>query len=272
VKAVDAAGNRSETITRRVAIVSPRIDGLDSEEESELGYSRYTLRRDRTVELVLVPGGVFLRGALPGDEEAEMDERIAHRVRVGAFVISRREITWEQYLRFCEDSGHTPPEGAREAPLDHPVTKVTWQDAQAYCTWAGLRLPTESEWERAARLAPDDRIWPWGSEWRAEAANATGQRGNTTSVGSYPATGDLGLFDVAGNAAEWCADWYAADAYAVMPEPDPTGPNVGTLRVVRGGAWRSPAAGVRISARRGVAPDTRSPDLGFRLAGSVPGR
>jgi formylglycine-generating enzyme required for sulfatase activity len=233
----------------------------------EGGYDEYTLDKDPTVVLVVVPQGGYIRGAVPDDEFAEPDEKPRQWVTISAFLISRTEITWAQYLRFCKASDYQLPPGISERGLllDHPVTQVTWADAKAYCKWAGLRLLTESEWEFAARFGTDGGVWPWGSNWVEEPANVASMRGNTTSVASYDATGDLKLHDMVGNVGEWCEDWYAENEYDELPERDPMGPKSGTTRVVRGGSWQHPKKEARLSARRGVEPDTRHAELGFRV-------
>ncbi len=269
--AVDAAGNRSDPLVFKVTIPRATISGLTYKGENEKGYQEFTLDKDPTVVLVLVPEGGYVRGGMIGDPDVQPDEMPQQRIIIGAFLVAKGETTWSQYLRFCKDSGHALPPGVEEKGLllDHPVNQVTFDDAMAYCKWAGLRLPTESEWERAVRFRSEDTIWPWGSKWDPKAANMAGIRGNTTSVSAYPATGDLLLLDAAGNVSEWCADWYAADAYSEMPVKDPQGPKSGTKRVVRGGSWRDKSERGRCSDREGEDPSARSNWIGFRVAASV---
>ncbi|MFV1958991.1 MAG: SUMF1/EgtB/PvdO family nonheme iron enzyme, partial [Planctomycetota bacterium] len=271
---VDAAGNRCETQRYRVFVPREEIRGLTYKGTNESGYEEYTLDQDPTVVLVLVPGGGYRRGAPPEDPAASPDERPRQRVMIGAFFLGVTEVTWAQYLRFCRASNHQLPPGASEANLllDHPVTQITWEDARAYCKWAGVRLPTESEWEYAARFGAEGSIWPWTGGEMESLANVAGVRGNATAVATYPDTGELGLFDMVGNAAEWCADWYAPDAYRELPGRDPKGPSKGTLRVVRGGSWQDPPKGARLSARHGLDPASRLGTVGFRIAADVPRR
>jgi formylglycine-generating enzyme required for sulfatase activity len=157
----------------------------------------------------------------------------------------------------------------------HPINCVTWAQANAYCKWAYAdgRLPTEAEWERAARSI-DGRKYPWGNdEPTCNHANFTSSSGpcflSTKPVGSYPAGKSAdGIQDLAGNVREWVNDWYAADYYKTAPKQDPQGPNSGTERVVRGGSYRSDAAALLGWARDHATPDTVSPTIGFRCARS----
>lgn len=272
VEAVDAAGNRAEPLVLRILQPRPEVPGTTADGANAAEYFRFRLEKDPTVALLAVPGGVYLRGAVSEDRDAEADEGPQHRVEVSSFLLSQKEITWEQYKRFCDATERPMPKGAARAPLDHPVTNVTWEDAAAYCKWAGGRLPTETEWERAARLGSEGLRWPWEGGWKASAANATGTSGNTRPVGAYAPSAILGLYDMAGNAAEWCSDWYVADVYQGMQGITPRVPDTGTKRVVRGGSWRSPAPELRISAREGRDPATGATDVGFRLAIPMPTR
>ncbi len=260
--------------------------------------------------LVRVPGGPFLRGdAVDGPGDA--DERPARSVHVDPFWLDLAEVTHGMFARFVADTGHVTVaereghvygfvDGAfrriagrtwRDAPGDapaaerdrHPVTAVGWADAAAYCAWAGRRLPTEAEWERAARGA-DARTWPWGNSAPNPASANIADRASglpwadpvlddgyaaTAPVGRYPdGAGPYGHLDLAGNVWEWVADRYSPDYYGWAPPRNPRGPESGTLRAQRGGGYSDDATHVR-GARRS-ADDLRysSLDGGFRCAAS----
>jgi iron(II)-dependent oxidoreductase len=165
-------------------------------------------------------------------------EKPQRRVYLDGYWIYKHEVTVTQYRKFCDETGHQMP----EAPLwgwqdNHPIVYVSWDDAVAYCQWAGVELPTEAQWEKAAR-GTDGRIYPWGNEWDASKCNNynTGPK-RTTPVGSYPqGASPYGLMDMAGNVWEWCADWYDEKDYASAPGRNPQGPASGTWRMLRGGS------------------------------------
>jgi len=217
---------------------------------------------------VWISEGEFIMGSSDKDKQADNDEKPPHTVYVDGFWIMRTEVTNEQYKR-CVDAGvcEKPTnerwylgEYARE-----PVTDVNWNQATEYTVWVGGRLPTEAEWEKACR-GPDGALYPWGDE-SPDAARAnygeSGQNG-VDSVGIYP-SGANGLYDMAGNAWEWTADWYAEDYYAISPSFNPTGPADSAYRTLRGGSWNFDAWGVRCMYRGRSSPDYRSDDFGFRV-------
>jgi formylglycine-generating enzyme required for sulfatase activity len=231
--------------------------------------------------MVCVPAGRFLMGSTDADGEAQDDEKPQHTVTLDAFFIDRTEVTNAQYQR-CVDAGvclvadmnSYDPQGKP----NHPVIEITWNDARIYCDWAGARLPTEAEWEKAAR-GTDGRIYPWGNQAPdCSLANYWGKdggcTGHTMPVGSYPAgTSPYGLQDMAGNAWEWIADWYEYAYYGASPERNPTGPESGRYRIVRGGSWTqsSPRWYIRAANRATDDPSLRSPGVGFRCVVGEPG-
>lgn len=171
-----------------------------------------TIRGKDGAEMVLVPAGPFLMGSLAGDP----DERPPRQVNLPAFYMDKYEVTHEQYARFIKETGHKPPvdwaKGELPAKLaKHPVVNVTFADAAAYAKWAGKRLPTEAQWEKAAR-GPDGRVFPWGDDTKTKkAAAGADAKEHTWPVGSFPDdVSPYGCFDMAGNAWEWTADWYEA--------------------------------------------------------------
>jgi formylglycine-generating enzyme required for sulfatase activity len=222
---------------------------------------------------VYVPGGSFLMGF----EDGYRDEKPEHTVTLPPFWIDRTEVTNGMYTLCVTAGACQRPRRNSSNVIDYyfidaqyanyPVIWVSWEDAQAYCTWAGRRLPTEAEWELAAR-GPDGYIYPWGNLPPAEnLANYDHILADTMAVGSFPAGASLyGAEDMAGNAAEWVADWYAADYYVMSPELDPAGPDSGTRRVFRGGSWTYTPDGIRASYRSFQEPDLADFETGFRCA------
>lgn len=216
-----------------------------------------------------IPDGFFQMGS----DEGQDDERPAHRVWVDAFELAVYPVTQRDYARFLAATGHELPRewsAESEAP-DLPVVGVSWQDAEAYCAWRhgegeALRLPTEAEWERAARGGVDGARYPWGDiipEWIP--AGGRGPRAAPWPVTLGQPNG-YGLFGISANIHEWCADWHAAGYYAVSPERNPIGPPAGVRRASRGGAWRHAVTMSRSAARSKLDPTLRYTDYGFRPA------
>jgi eukaryotic-like serine/threonine-protein kinase len=231
------------------------------------------------MEMVYVPEGEFLMGSPEG--EGESDEHPQHSVVLDAFWIDRTEVTNAQYAR-CLDAGTCSQPGCWHSNSfnanDQPVVCVDWPQARAYCEWAGGRLPTEAEWERAAR-GTDGRTYPWGNQAATcqyaviddGSSNSCGQGGAAWAVGSRPeGASPYGALDMAGNVREWVADWYLADYYDRSPQRSPTGPESGESRVHRGGSWLSGADTVRSAFRNADPPGIRIYNVGFRCATSKP--
>jgi len=265
-------------------------------------------------EMVLVPAGEFLMGtseqqlaawlaAHPTDEREWFADELPQRsVYLDAYYIYKTEVTVAQYRRFCQATGRQmapePSWGWQDA---HPIVNVTWADATAYADWAGVALPTEAQWEKAAR-GTDGRLYPWGNAWPPpvkagnfadEACKRSGEYmggwtfidgyddgyAETAPVGSFPAgASPYGVLDMAGNVWEWCADWYDPSYYKTAPTRNPSGAPAGvasevlpgvavTGRVVRGGSW--PPGGpryFRCASRLSCGPADRADDCGFRCA------
>lgn len=194
--------------------------------------------------MMYVPEGGFLMGSEGGDS----DESPVHTVYLDAYWIDQTEVTNAQYQQCVEDGACSLPDETgsysrnnyygNSAYADYPVIDVNWNQANDYCEWAGRRLPTEAEWEKAAR-GTDGRTYPWGEKSpSADLANYNGNVGDTTEVGSYPAgASPYGALDMAGNVLEWVADWYDEDYYASSPLENPQVPAGGDYRVIRGGSW-----------------------------------
>jgi formylglycine-generating enzyme required for sulfatase activity len=226
-------------------------------------------------EMVLIPMGEFLMGA----EDGGPDARPAHRTTVSSFWMDKYEVTNAQYRRCFEGGSCQPPKDRRAFDdvqlVQHPVSNVTWNQARTYCHWVGKRLPTEAEWEKAAR-GVDGRRYPWGNtegslkRWLRERSLSPGANG-TAPVGSLPATvSPYGVHDMVGNAWEWVNDWYAEDYYATGPSQDPQGPLRGSFRVLRGGDWSQGSLELRVSYRGWDDMTYWGPTLGFRCAADVP--
>jgi formylglycine-generating enzyme required for sulfatase activity len=219
--------------------------------------------------MVYVPAGAFLMGSADDDPEATYNEEPQHTVYLDAFWIDRNEVTNAQYGQ-CVDAGICwEPRYWDDDELnvpDQPVMEVSWHDAQAYAAWVGGRLPTEAEWEKAAR-GTDGRIYPWGnSPPDCARANYAGCAGSPLPVGSHPAgASPYGVLDMAGNVQEWVADWYEAEVYSRSVTSNPTGPEAGSFRVRRGGTFLDYQQAGRCAHREGGYPISRRWVVGFRV-------
>jgi formylglycine-generating enzyme required for sulfatase activity len=258
--------------------------------------------------LVFVPAGDFTMGS---DSSSFANERPVHTVSLDSYWIDRTEVTNAMFGTFVDqtgyqtsaetagssyvylpDSGHTEltqgadwqhplgPDSSLEDLGQHPVVHVSWNDAQAYCEWVGRRLPTEAEWEKAAR-GPDGRTFPWGNDFDGTILNSAdvnlgGALGNTSyddgfrftaPVGYYPSgASPYGALDMAGNVWEWVNDWVDEAYYQSSPSANPGGPASGEYRIVRGGSWHEPQDGVRAAYRGWAGPADTDITLGFRCA------
>lgn len=255
--------------------------------------------------MVPIEGGTFRMG---NDLSPHADQRPAHDVRVGPFRMDEHEVTNRQFAQFVEQTGYRTtaeqrgwsyvparrglewgrcpgadwrhpggPHTSIHGRHHYPVVHVSWHDAVAYAAWCGKRLPTEAQWEYAARSGLRDADYPWGREERIGgeyqanyrqpglAPDADGHDG-PAPVRSYPPS-PFGLYDISGNVWEWCGDWYAEDFYAASPRRDPTGPEQGRCRVLRGGSWLSPESYSfthHVSYRGKALPEQTYANVGFR--------
>lgn len=234
------------------------------------------------VPMVTIPAGEFLMGNPEGKGRA--DEWPQRSVYLDAFAIDEVEVTNERYMAFVTTTGHrSPPNPYGTGPLSSikgieqlPVVQTTWYDAKAYCSWAKKRLPTEAEWEKAAR-GTDGRLFPWGNEpatWKRANFDREWEDEKTLyPVGSLPG-GDspYGVKDMAGNAREWVSDWYDPDYYKHAPNLNPQGPDKkGVVRSIRGGSWHSPVADITTSARGRGGFALQTHGTGFRCARGLDG-
>jgi sulfatase modifying factor 1 len=231
------------------------------------------LRRASTTAPVMrrIPEGWFQMGCDAGRD----DEKPAHRVWVDAFELAAFQTTNEEYARFLESTRHPQPllwDDPGFANPAQPVVAVSWFDAVAYCDWLSrtrekrYRLPTEAEWERAARSGVENDDFPWGNCAPEELPDyASRWKSGPEPVGLY-APNPYGLYNLGDNVHEWCADWYDAAYYAVSPERNPQGPLSGSRRASRGGSWRHHIKVTRTAARSSIPPEFKYADYGFRVA------
>jgi formylglycine-generating enzyme required for sulfatase activity len=232
--------------------------------------------------MVSVPAGEFRMGSEDGDS----DERPVHDVTLDGFWLDRTEVTNAQYVAFLNERGNQEEGGVtwlnlededclieqrggefepKSGYADHPVIEVSWYGAAAYCEWAGARLPTEAEWEYAAR-GPEGNAYPWGDDWpTCDLAQYNECSGSTLPVGSLPDGASwCGALDMAGNVWEWVADWYGD--YSSQPQTNPSGPETGKYKVLRGGSWLYPPSYVRSAFRISLNRFYTWINLGFRCA------
>ena len=223
-------------------------------------------------DMVFIPAGEFLRGYNGGG----FDEKPEGLVLLDAYWIDRHEVTYGAYIAFVTATGHRKPISRYVKHFEklsgptQPAVYVSWEDADAYCRYRGARLPTEAEWEKAAR-GPHGLLWPWGNQDKLGAANT----GNPdpfefpAPVASFPLDqSPYGIYDMAGNVMEWVADWYQEDAYRDT-SPNPKGPPSGSFKVIRGASWGTIGKETRLTVRLKMVPDFRDTTIGFRCAKSA---
>jgi formylglycine-generating enzyme required for sulfatase activity len=230
--------------------------------------------------MVLVPAGEFTMGRtkLTKDDSTKMrpivllDDRPEHKVHVDAFWMDATEVTQEQYARFLKARPRPAPyhwvDGKVPAGQEQfPAHNVDWDDGAAYCGWQGKRLPTEAEWERAARGGREGFSYPWGDKIEAGKARYGVDTG-PGPVGKFTAN-DFGLYDMAGSVSEWTSDWFEREYYKSSPARNPQGPETGVYKVIRGGAWSDSGPRVTVFFRNWVRPNQKTPNLGFRCVKPV---
>ena len=244
-------------------------------------------------EMIVIPAGEFIMGSdKRADRNAYQAEFPQRKVYLKAYEIDKFEVTTVQFLKYVLAHDQPPLidwqyDGGnfQETMSNHPVMHVSWDEADDYCRWAGKRLPTEAEWEKAAR-GEDGRIYPWGNQMAGLSRANYGRTGLSGPVRDRPerlllyppiisvdkydnAVSPYGVFQMSGNVAEWVADWYDRKYYSTAPDKDPMGPEKGTQRGFRGGSWIDSTPSVRVAQRNGTDPSTKMNWLGFRCARDV---
>jgi len=266
-------------IHRAAEAPPPEVRGLTRGGRNRHGYHEYENDKDGST-LVWIPGGEFVMGA------ADTSWR-PHRVRLDGHFLGKFEVTIEQFRRFALETGSMPPNQPEEGwgyprysedlrYANHPVVGVSWMTAVKYCQWAGLRLPTEAEWERAAGWDEREgsaRRFPWGEDGptarRAVSGRKQGEGRYTEEVDSTPdSASPCGAMDMAGNVWEWCGDWYDETYYDACQdgEANPKGADGGTRKSLRGGSWHFSTSWLRVCDRHGLDPVRAYPIVGFRVA------
>lgn len=244
-------------------------------------------------EMVLIPAGEFAMGSDKKRDRLAYRSEIPQRaVYLDPFLIGKYEVTALEYLKFVLATDRLPQLDWRydggnfqETMAHHPIMHVSWYDAEAYCKWAGKRLPTEAEWEKAAR-GVDGRLFPWGNEYAGPTRANFGRTGLSGPVRDRPerlllyppiisvdryenAVSPYGLYQTIGNVAEWVSDWYDQDYYKTAPDRNPKGPETGTQKAFRGGGWMDSTTTMRATMRNGTDPQTKINWMGFRCAQDV---
>jgi sulfatase modifying factor 1 len=236
-----------------------------------------TLVGDDGREMVQISEGPFVMGSR--DNDSDPDEKPEHQAYLKSYFLDKHEVTQDAYERFAKMTKRIKrkievfeDDPAKLLLPENPMIAVTWDDAAAYCKWAGKRLPTEAEWEKAAR-GEGKRRYPWGEEFVVSYANIDGNEDGFRYLappGSFEAgRSPYGIYDMTGNVGEWVADFYDENAYRKSSYRDPTGPDQGEQRVIRGGSWRETKRNVRSSKRFQAKPWRHDITVGFRCAKDV---
>lgn len=198
-------------------------------------------------------------------------ENPEHKVQLKAFYMDQYEVTNMQYKDFVDVAGHRTPVHWQNGTFpagkgEHPVVNVSWEDARTYAEWAGKRLPSEAEWEWAAR-GREGREYPWGKQPTQDHSNYSNPESRTTPVNKYPkGVSEFGIWDQSGNVGEWVNDWFEIKYYSRSPESDPKGPAEGDLKVYRGGGYHTNRMDIRAASRHSATPNMYQDYIGFRCA------
>ena len=261
---------------RRRAAAEAKRQGEESQKQEE--EKRVAAQAGAKPSMVKIPAGEFWMGCNEKvDTQCFGNEKPGRTVYVDAFQIDTTEVTVKAY-RSCVESGKCSVKGLtkygscnwdKSGRGDDPINCVTWDQARTYCEAVDKRLPTQAEWEKAAR-GEEGLTYPWGNEWDKTKANTDeGGKGGTVAVASYASgVSPYGVHDMSGNVWEWVQDWYAADYYQKEPDRNPTGPTDGEYRSGRGGSWRHSQRNARVANRFGFIPGNANDGIGFRCASS----
>jgi len=224
--------------------------------------------------MVRIPAGEFIMGK---NTILDVDYKPAHKVKVDAFYMDKHEVTNMQYLAFCRMTGHKLPEfwntelfRCGDTFLNYPVVGISWNDANQYAAWEGKRLPTEAEWEYAARGGLIEKDYPNGNNWTKLKALQKGENWNNliAPVKSSEPNG-YGLYNMGGNVWEWVVDFYSRDYYSISDVENPKGPKSGSFRVIRGGSWHSGAMCKKVYYRKGLPASWCDFAVGFRCVKDI---
>jgi iron(II)-dependent oxidoreductase len=218
------------------------------------------------VDMSMVTAGQFWMGSSL-DESKNESEKPRHRVFLGTYYIDKYPVTNQAYRRFLRETGHPQPLFWTDPQFNHPshpVVGLSWYDALAYCNWANKRLPTEAEWEKAAK-GEANFIYPWGNEFKPGMANVDAVLSHTSPVDQFfMGISPYGCLDMIGNVWEWCYDWFDEKFYTMSPANNPKGPENGKKKVIRGGGWDTISFNARNAFRFFADPASKSPNIGFR--------
>jgi sulfatase modifying factor 1 len=233
--------------------------------------TRTVFTEPRIAKMARIPEGWFLMGSETGQD----NERPVHRVWIDGFELGVCQVTNAEYGLFLAATQHHPPLHWGDPDFSHseqPVIGTSWFDAVAYCEWLthvtgrGYRLPTEAEWERAARGGAERKSYPWGDEPPDSLPNYAARWKTGPEPVGHAEKNAYGICDIGANVHEWCSDWFDAEYYSISPERDPQGPANGARRASRGGSWRHYTKVSRCAARSSIPPEFQYADYGFRVA------
>lgn len=234
-----------------------------------LAFASFVASGQQYPEMVEVKGGSFIMG----DDTGDKDEKPAHQVNVKTFKIARTETTVRQWRAFCMETNRAMPDapwfGLKD---DHPIVNISWDDAIAYCRWlssknnAAYRLPTEAEWEFAAKGGANGKGFAYSGAKTPDSVAWYSGKSNGTMPVAQKLPNELGIYDMTGNVWEWCSDWYDATYYGLKVKDNPAGPQTGEFYTLRGGAWDIGAKNSRSAYRNPLSPTSRNHNKGFRVA------